>query len=136
MAAESEDLDASPPPATGSKPSETASSKPTSPTPFHLSTLKRHQDRIRIAELAQVTNRLDADFGDHDDPGPTSPPPYGLLANCATMYNRSDDLGKRLSNQAFYTKVLHRRRRQQAARSSSTEPFDTLTDPHVNVPTP
>ena len=70
-----------------------------------LDTLKRHQDRIRIA-LADVTKRLDAERHDHDGPRQHLATALRLLADCATMYERTDDHGKRLANQAFYQRIL------------------------------
>lgn len=67
--------------------------------------MKRHQDRIRIA-LADVTKRLDAERHDHEGPRRNLATALRLLANCATMYERTDDHGKRLVNQAFYQHTL------------------------------
>lgn len=38
-------------------------------------------------------------------PAPTPGDAFGLLANCAGIYSRCDDANRRLSNQAFLTKV-------------------------------
>jgi hypothetical protein len=48
-----------------------------------LPTLKRHQDRIRIA-LADVTKRLEAERHDHEGPRQHLATALRLLADCAT----------------------------------------------------
>ena len=80
-----------------------------------LSVLKREQDRI-VAELDQVTRRIDAHFGDA----------LGLLANCADIYARCDDTNRRLCNQAFFTKVFIDE--DNELRVEHNRPFEMLLD--------
>lgn len=63
-----------------------------------LSVLKREQDRI-VAELDQVTRRIDAHFGDYADARAHLGDALGLLANCADIYTRCVDTNPRLCNQ-------------------------------------
>ena len=88
-----------------------------------LPTLKRHQDRIRIA-LADVTKRLEAERHDHEGPRQHLATALRLLADCATMYERTDDLGKRLANQAFYHRILITE--DEKATIQLNEPFAAL----------
>lgn len=82
-----------------------------------LSVLQREQDRI-VAELDQVTRRIDAHFGDYADARAHLDDALGLLANCADIYTRCDDTSRRLYNQAFFTGGCTIRR--SSRRSSST----------------
>ena len=88
-----------------------------------LPTLKRHQDRIRIA-LADVTKRLDAERHDHEGPRQHLATALQLLADCAQMYARTDDRGKRLANQAFYQRILITE--DEKAAIQLNEPFAAL----------
>ena len=88
-----------------------------------LDTLKRHQDRIRIA-LADVTKRLDAVRHDHEGPRQHLATALRLLADCAHMYEGTDDLGKRLANQAFYQRILITE--DEKAAIQLNEPFAAL----------
>ncbi len=64
-----------------------------------LETLKRHQDRIRVG-LADIDRRL---ASEHDQQGSRKhlSTALSLLVDCATLYARTDDQGKRLANQAL-----------------------------------
>ena len=95
-----------------------------------LPTLKRHQDRIRIA-LADVTRRLDAERHDQEGPRQHLATALRLLADCATMYERTDDLGKRLANQAFYQRILITE--DEKAAIQLNEPFAALTPTSTDV---
>ena len=88
-----------------------------------LDTLKRHQDRIRIA-LADVTKRLDTERHDHEGPRQHLATALRLLADCAQMYARTDDHGKRLANQAFYQHILITE--DEKAAIQLNEPFAAL----------
>ena len=88
-----------------------------------LSVLRREQDRI-VAELDQVTRRVDAHFGDYADA-------LGLLANCADIYTRCEDTNRRLCNQAFFTKVFIDE--DNELRVEHNRPFEILLDPQVNA---
>ena len=95
-----------------------------------LDTLKRHQDRIRIA-LADVTKRLDAERHDHEGPRQHLATALQLLADCAQMYARTDDPGKRLANQAFYQRILITEKEKAAIQLN--EPFAALTPASADV---
>ena len=69
-----------------------------------LDTLKRHQDRIRVA-LNDVTRRLEAERRDHEGPRKHLATALRLLADCGHMYALTDNHGKRLANQAFYHRI-------------------------------
>ena len=89
-----------------------------------LDTLKRHQDRIRVA-LNDVTRRLEAERRDHEGPRQHLATALRLLADCAQMYERTDDHGKRLANQAFYHRILITE--DEKAAIQLNEPFAALT---------
>ena len=95
-----------------------------------LSVLKREQDRI-VAELDQVTCRIDAHFGDYADARAHLDDALGLLANCADIYTRCDDTNRRLCNQAFFTKVFIDE--DNELRVEHNRPFEMLLDPQVNA---
>ena len=88
-----------------------------------LPTLKRHQDRIRIA-LADVTKRLEAERHDHEGPRQHLATALRLLADCGRLYERTDGLGKRLANQAFYQRILITE--DEKAAIQLNEPFAAL----------
>ena len=94
-----------------------------------LSVLKREQDRI-VAELNQVTRRIDAHFGDYADARAHLDDALGLLANCADIYARCDDTNRRLCNQAFFTKVYVEE--DDELRVEYQRPYEMLTDPEIN----
>lgn len=95
-----------------------------------LSVLKREQDRI-VAELDQVTRRIDAHYGDYADARSHLDDALGLLANCADIYTRCDDTNRRLCNQAFFTKVFIDE--DNELRVEHNRPFEMLLDPQVNA---
>ena len=95
-----------------------------------LSVLKREHDRI-VAELDQVTRRIDAHFGDYADARAHLDDALGLLANCADIYARCDDTNRRLCNQAFFTKVFIDE--DNELRVEHNRPFEMLLDPQVNA---
>ena len=88
-----------------------------------LDTRKHLQDRIRIA-LADATKRLAPERHDHDGPRQQLATAPRLLADCATMYERTDDHGKRLANQAFYQRILITE--DEKAAIQLNEPFAAL----------
>ena len=65
-----------------------------------LDTLKRHQDRIR-AGLADIDRRLTREREGSEGTRRHLTAALRLLIDCATMYARTDDQGKRLANQAL-----------------------------------
>ena len=93
-----------------------------------LDTLKRHQDRIRIA-LHDVTKWLDAERHDPEGSGQHLATALRLLADCIQMYARTDDHGKRLVNQAFYQRILVTE--DEKAAIQLNEPFAALTPDDV-----
>ena len=95
-----------------------------------LSVPKREQDRI-VAELDQVTRRIDAHFGDYADARAHLDDAPGLLANCADIYTRCDDTNRRLCNQAFFTKVFIDE--DNELRVEHNRPFEMLRDPQVKA---
>ncbi len=111
------------------EPKRTSSSKPNFADAIDLPTLKRHQDRIRIA-LADVTKRLEAERHDHE--GPRQHLATALHSwPTAPMYERTDDLGKRLANQAFYQRSsspkTKKRRSSSTSRSPPSHPHQTMS---------
>ncbi len=95
-----------------------------------LAVLKREQDRI-LAELDQVTRRIDAHFGDYADARNHLDDALGLLGDCADIYRRCDDTNRRLCNQAFFTKVFIDE--DNELRVEHNRPFEMLLDPQVNA---
>lgn len=65
-----------------------------------LDTLKRHQDRIRTG-LADIDRRLASEHDHHTGARKQLSTALGLLVDCATLYARTNDQGKRLANQAL-----------------------------------
>ena len=95
-----------------------------------LPTLKRHQDRIRIA-LADVTKRLDLEHHDHEGPRQHLATALRLLADCAQMHERTDGLGKRLATQAFCRRILISE--DEKAAIQLNEPFAALAPISTDV---
>jgi len=62
--------------------------------------LKRHQDRIR-AGLADIDRRLASEHDHHTGARKQLSTALSLLVDCATLYARTNDQGKRLANQAL-----------------------------------
>ena len=69
-----------------------------------LSTLKRHQDRIR-AGLADIEHRLREHDEQHVGGRAFLHDSLGLLTDAHRAYGHSDDASRRLANQAFYTRL-------------------------------
>ena len=92
--------------------------------------LKREQDRI-VAELDQVTRRIDAHFGDYAEARAHLDDALGLLGDCADIYTRCDDTNRRLCNQAFFTKVFIDE--DNELRVEHNRPFEMQLDPQVNA---
>ena len=65
-----------------------------------LDTLKRHQDRIRTG-VADIDRRLASEHDHHTGARKQLSTALGLLVDCATLYARTNDQGKRLANQAL-----------------------------------
>src|SRR5699024_8142265 len=65
-----------------------------------LETLKRHQNRIRTG-LADIDRRLASEHDHHTGACKQLSTALGLLVDCATLYARTNDQGRRLANQAL-----------------------------------
>ncbi|MCV7725526.1 recombinase family protein, partial [Micrococcus luteus] len=65
-----------------------------------LDTLKRHQDRI-LTGPADINRRLASELDHHAGARKQLSTALGLLADCATLYARTNHQGKRLANQAL-----------------------------------
>ena len=65
-----------------------------------LETLKRHQDRIRTG-LADIDRRLASEHAGNEGPRGQLSAALRLLVDCADLYARTNDQGKRLANQAL-----------------------------------
>lgn len=65
-----------------------------------LDTLKRHQDRIRIG-LADIDRRLASEDDHHEDSRKQLSTALRMLVDCAMLYARTNEHGKRLANQAL-----------------------------------
>lgn len=88
-----------------------------------LPTLKRHQDRIRVG-LADVNRRL-AEHGEHHTGGRAFlHDSLRLLNDAHRAYAHSGDGGRRLANQAFYTRLDITDDEQ--LRPTLAEPFATI----------
>ncbi|MDU5963353.1 MAG: hypothetical protein E6Z13_09400 [Dermabacter sp.] len=64
-------------------------------------TINRHQDRIRVV-TNDVSRRLDTERRDCEGLRGYLATGLRLLADCATMYERTEDHDKRFANQIFY----------------------------------
>jgi len=62
--------------------------------------LKRHQDRIRTG-LADIDRKLATEHDHHEGSRKQLGTALSLLVNCATLYARTGEQGKRLANQAL-----------------------------------
>ena len=65
-----------------------------------LETLKRHQDRIRTG-LADIDRKLATEHDHHEGSRKQLTTALSLLVDCANLYARTNDQGKRLANQAL-----------------------------------
>lgn len=88
-----------------------------------LETLKRHQDRIR-AGLADIDRRLASEHDQHAGSRKHLSTALSLLVDCATLYARTDDHGKRLANQALTNGIEISE--DERARIKLAEPFTAL----------
>lgn len=89
-----------------------------------LTTLRRHQDRIR-AGLADIDRRIE---NEHDqDQGPRSQinKALRLLIDCQRLYKNTDTHGKRLANQTFTTGIDINENEEATLRLA--EPFAVTT---------
>ncbi|SBT28689.1 Recombinase [Propionibacterium freudenreichii] len=95
-----------------------------------LNLLKREQDRI-LAELDQVTRRIDAHHGEYTDARAHLDDSLNLLEHCADIYHRCDDANRRLCNQAFFTKIYVEE--NDDLRVDYARPFEMLLDPAIHA---
>ena len=95
-----------------------------------LDTLKRHQDRIR-AGLADIDRRLASEHDHHEGSCKQLSTALRLLVDCATLYARTDEHGKRLANQAFTDGIEISEDEQATIRLA--EPFTALTPASTDV---
>lgn len=65
-----------------------------------LDTLKRHRDRIRTG-LADIDRKLATEHNHHEGSRKQLSTALSLLVDCATLYARTNDQGRRLANQAL-----------------------------------
>lgn len=89
-----------------------------------LETLKRHQDRIR-AGLADIDRRLASEHDQHEGSRKHLSTALSLLVDCATLYARTNDQGKRLANQALTNGIEISE--DERATIKLAEPFAALT---------
>ncbi len=94
-----------------------------------LDTLKRHQVRIR-AGLTDIDRRLATEHQDHENAREQLTTAIGLLVDCATLYASADDRGKRLANQAFFTKIMIDEAEEADARAA--QPFANIATKQAN----
>ena len=89
-----------------------------------LETLKRHQDRIR-AGLSDIDRRLASEHDHHTGALKQLSTALSLLVDCATLYARTNDQGKRLANQALTDGIEISEDERATIRLA--EPFAALT---------
>ncbi len=89
-----------------------------------LETLKRHQDRIRTG-LADGDHKLTTEYDHHTGARKQLSTDLGLLVDCATLYTRTGDQGKRLANQALTNGIEISE--DERATMRLAEPFAALT---------
>lgn len=89
-----------------------------------LETLTRHQDRISTG-LANIDRRLASEHDHHAGARKQISAALGLLVDCATLYARTNDQGKRLANQALTNGIEISE--DERATIRLTEPLAALT---------
>ena len=94
-----------------------------------LETLKRHQDRIRTG-LADIDRRLATEHDQHEGSRKQLSTALSLLVDCATLYARTDDQGKRLANQALTNGIEISEDERATIRLA--EPFAALAPEHAS----
>ena len=95
-----------------------------------LDTLKQHQDRIR-AGLADIDRRLTREREGSEGTRRHLSAALRLLIDCATMYARTDDHGKRLANQALTSGIELGEDGEATIRL--TEPLAAITSPKTSL---
>ena len=95
-----------------------------------LDTLKRHQVRIR-AGLADIDRRLTSEHDGYAGARGQLSAALRLLIDCASLYARTNDQGKRLANQAFTNGIDISEDERATIRLA--EPFAALAPTSTNV---
>lgn len=88
-----------------------------------LDTLKRHQDRIRTG-LADIDRKLATEHDHHEGSRKQLSTALSLLVDCATLYARTNDKGRRLANQALTNGINFSEDKRATIRLN--EPFAAL----------
>ncbi|WP_084674694.1 recombinase family protein [Bifidobacterium crudilactis] len=95
-----------------------------------LDMLKREQSRIGAA-LETIDNHIAAHNNEYLEARENLEDSLGLLANIADIYQRCDDLNRKLCNQAFFTRIYIDEDGERRVRAEFQKPFDMLCDPEV-----
>ncbi|MCI1747690.1 MAG: recombinase family protein, partial [Acidipropionibacterium sp.] len=90
-----------------------------------LDMLKREQSRIGAA-LETIDNHIAAHNNEYLEARENLEDSLGLLANIAGIYQRCDDLNRRLCNQAFFTRIYIDEDGERRVRAEFQKPFDML----------
>ena len=93
-----------------------------------LDMLKSEQDRISAA-LERINFRIAAHDNKYADARENLEDSLGLLAHVSDIYQRCDDLNRRLCNQALFTAIYIDEDGQPSV--TYHRPYDTLCDPEV-----
>ncbi|CEI47093.1 Recombinase [Propionibacterium freudenreichii] len=95
-----------------------------------LDMLKREQSRIGAA-METIDNHIAAHDNEYLEARENLEDSLGLLANISAIYQRCDDLNRRLCNQAFFTRVYIDEEGERRVHVDFQRPFDALCDPEV-----
>ena len=95
-----------------------------------LTTLKRHQDRIR-AGLADIDRRIENEHDQDQGPRRQIAKALRLLIDCQRLYKSADAHGKRLANQTFTTSIDINEDEEATIRL--VEPFAVTTGESTHV---
>ena len=95
-----------------------------------LDMLKREQRRI-TASLENIETYIKAHNHQYLEARENLEDSLGLLANISEIYERCDDLNRRLCNQAFFTAIYIDEDGDRRIRVDFQHPFDTLCDPEI-----
>lgn len=93
-----------------------------------LDMLKSEQDRISVA-LERINFRIAAHDNEYADARENLEDSLGLLAHISDIYQRCDNLNRRLCNQAFFTAISIDEDGQP--RVTYQRPYDALCNPEV-----
>lgn len=95
-----------------------------------LDTLKRHQDRIR-AGITDIDRRISNEHDQNEGPRAQITAALRLLIDCARLYTRTDNQGKRLANQAFTNGIEISEDEEASIRLAEPFTIAELTPTHV-----